>query len=235
MNTKPLVLPLLVLLNVAVYVLNVIQAGDLRNNELSESFDLGVLWPPAVAAGEWWRLITAGFLHYGPIHLLMNMVSLWLLGRDLEIVFGRVRFLLLYLLSLLGGSAVVFMFGEMQSGTAGASGAVYGVMGALAVTIIRLKRPVGQILGIIALNIAISFTIPNISWLGHLGGLAVGVLFAAGMLYPRPEKRKVVQIATVAGIVVLLAVLIGIRYSQFTHAECVHQNGRTQCMWFQNT
>jgi membrane associated rhomboid family serine protease len=223
-NTKPLVVPILVALNVAYFVLNAVQAESLTGNSASVSFDMGVLWPPVVASGEWWRLFTSGFLHYGPIHLLMNMFALWIIGRDLEILLGRVRFLGLYVVSLLGGSTAVYLFSDVGSATAGASGAVFGLMGAMAVAVFRLKLPMGQALGIIALNIVFSFTIQQISWLGHIGGLVVGALVAIGLLYPPPKVRKQVQIATVVGLAVVLVVLVFVRDADFPSTlTCVYE------------
>ena len=91
--------------------------------------------PGQVRDGEWWRLLTAGFLHIGPIHLLFNMLALWVLGRDMEAVLGHGRFLAVYLISLLGGSAAVMLFYAPSSEVAGASGAVFGLMGGLAVVL----------------------------------------------------------------------------------------------------
>jgi membrane associated rhomboid family serine protease len=228
-NTKPLVVLILVLLNVGYFVLNAVQAQSLTDNSNSVSFEMGVLWPPVVASGEWWRLFTSGFLHYGPIHLLMNMFALWIIGRDLEILLGRVRFLALYLVALFGGSTAVFMFSSVQSATAGASGAVFGLMGAMAVAVFRLKMPLGPALGIIAINIAFSFTIAQISWLGHLGGLVIGALVAVGMLYPPPKVRTQIQVATVAGLMVALAVMVFVRDGDFADTITCVYNPRLSC------
>ena len=91
--------------------------------------------PDSCTTGEWWRVLTSGFLHIGPIHLLFNMMALWVLGRDLETVLGRGRFLALYLVSLLGGAAAVMLFYAPDEPVAGASGAVFGLMGGLVVVL----------------------------------------------------------------------------------------------------
>ena len=101
--------------------------------------------PGAVADGEWWRLLTGGFLHFGPIHLLFNMMALWVIGRDVEPALGRGRFLAVYLVSLLGGSTAVMLLSAPNALVAGASGAVFGLMGALAVLLRRLRIPLGQV------------------------------------------------------------------------------------------
>ncbi len=131
-----------------------------------------------LAAGEWWRLVTAGFLHAGIFHLGINMLLLWIFGGPLEQLLGRGRFLLVYVTSLLAGSAGALLL-EPGAATVGASGAVFGIFGAMFV----LERQAGITRGpaatVIVLNLVISFVIPGISIGGHLGGLAGG---AASML-----------------------------------------------------
>jgi membrane associated rhomboid family serine protease len=210
LKSRPVVVPILIAMNVLVFAWNVIQSHDIANNQASQSFYDGLLVPRLVDNGEWWRLITSGFLHIGLTHLLVNMVSLYLVGRELELVFGRIRFIVLYLLSLLGGSVAVYLLSP--SPTAGASGAIYGVMGALAVTVFRLKLPAGQVLAIIGLNLALSFSgLLSISWEAHVGGLITGVVVALGFLYPPAKIRNQVQTMTVIGVlVVLIALMVGI-------------------------
>lgn len=183
-----MVIPTLIAINVAVFVVTAMQAGSLSYNADASLFQQWALWPTAVASGAWWRLLTSGFLHFGPIHLAFNMIALWVIGRDLEQVLGRTRFLVVYLVSLLGGSVAVFLFAAENSLTAGASGAVFGVMGGLAVVLVRMRRSPRPALTIILLNVVISFVVPNISILGHLGGLAFGAAITAGMVYA-PKRR----------------------------------------------
>lgn len=128
-----------------------------------------------LAGGEWWRLVTAGFIHAGLIHIGFNMLLLWWFGAPLEQGLGRARFLSLYFVSLLAGSAGALLFAP-QTPTVGASGAVFGLFGAAFV----LERQAGITRGpaftIILLNLFLSFLIPGISIGGHLGGLAGGAL-----------------------------------------------------------
>ena len=177
------VVPILIAINVAVFVVTVVQAASLSHNAYAPLFRQWALEPEMVAHGAWWRLLTSGFLHIGLLHLTFNMIALWVLGRDLEQVLGRVRFVVVYLVSLLGGSLVVFLFANPASNTAGASGAVFGLMGSLAVVLIRLRLSPRPALTIIALNVIISFAVPNISILGHLGGLAFGAAVTTVMIY----------------------------------------------------
>jgi len=134
-----------------------------------------------VAHGDWWRLITAAFLHYGPLHLLMNMVALFWFGSLLEQRIGSGRYLLLYLVSGLAGSAGALLFDPTRP-TVGASGAIFGVLGA-GLVLERQRDYVfgGSALGIIVINLVFTFAIPNISIGGHLGGLIGGAAATLGL------------------------------------------------------
>jgi membrane associated rhomboid family serine protease len=158
-----------------------------------------------VGAGEWWRPLTAGFLHIGPIHLLFNMLALYVLGRDLETVLGRGRFVAVYLVALLGGSAAVMIFSLPGQQVAGASGAVFGLMGGLVVVLRRLRFPLGQVIGLIVVNIVISVVIPGISIVGHLGGLVVGAVATAAIVYaPGRGSRAAAQAGLLLGLTALV-------------------------------
>jgi membrane associated rhomboid family serine protease len=209
-GTRSVVVPALVALNLAVFAWTVVQARSLLDNTDSALFHAWALVPVDVADGEWWRLVTAGFLHIGPLHIAFNMYALWVLGRDLEIVLGRARFLALYLISLLGGSAAVVLFADPQQYVAGASGAVFGLMSGLLLVLLRLRRPYGQVVAVIVLNLVISQVVPGISIAGHVGGLVVGALVAAALVFTPPRRRTLVQTAALVGLTVLLLVTIAV-------------------------
>jgi membrane associated rhomboid family serine protease len=207
-QSKPVLTPLLIALNLGIFLITAAQAGSLLRNDLSELFYDWVTLPLAVVIdGEWWRLITGGFLHYGLAHVAVNMLALWLLGRDVELLLGWRRFAAVYLLSLLGGSTAVFAFGSTNTALAGASGAVWGVIGAMLVIVVRLKLNPQPVLVLIAINVFISF-LPGISLLAHLGGFVVGAAVTAAMVFAPPKQRVPVQIGAVIGAVVLLGVII---------------------------
>ena len=157
-----------------------------------------------LAAGEWWRLITAGFIHSGLIHLGFNMLLLWWFGAPLEEGLGRARYIALYSVSLLAGSAGAIL-ASPQTPTVGASGAVFGLFGAAFV----LERQAGITRGpaftVIVLNLVLSFVIPGISIGGHLGGLAGGALSMLALtrfgrahaVYGRPGLVGAVGVAAV--------------------------------------
>jgi membrane associated rhomboid family serine protease len=173
-----LVTKILIGINVLVFLWQVGSGGTLTDPD-GYPFLHGALNGYLVADGDWWRLFTSMFLHYGPIHLGFNMLGLWWFGSAVEQVLGRGRYLLLYIVSGLAGSAGALIFSP-ESATVGASGALFGILGA-ALVLERQRTYVfgGGALGIIALNLVFTFAIPGISIGGHLGGLIGG---AAGML-----------------------------------------------------
>jgi membrane associated rhomboid family serine protease len=134
-----------------------------------------------VAHGEWWRMITAAFLHYGPFHILLNMLALWWFGSMLERRIGSGRFLAIYLVSGLAGSAGALMLDPITP-TVGASGAIFGILGAGLVmeTVHRDYVFGGSALGVIVLNLVFTFSVSNISIGGHIGGLLGGAVCAFG-------------------------------------------------------
>jgi membrane associated rhomboid family serine protease len=207
---RPVVVPTLIAINAIIFGWTVVEAGSLNGNAAAPLFNDWALVPALVQTGEWWRVLTSGFLHIGPIHLLFNMMALWVLGRDMEAVLGRGRFLAVYLVALLGGAAAVMVFYAPNQAVAGASGAVFGLMGGLAVVLRRLRVPAGQVIGLIVVNVVISVVIPGISLIGHLGGLVVGAAATAALVYAPVGKRTVVQTAALAGLTILLLLLIGV-------------------------
>ena len=183
----------LIVVNVMVFLANLGQGASLSRNGGS-LFDDGALIAYAfdprigqfvgVGDGEWWRLITAAFLHGSLIHLGMNMLMLWWIGAPMENALGPLRFLGLYFVSGLAGSAGALLLTDPNVPTVGASGAIFGILGA-ALVFERQRTYVlgGSALGIIVLNLVLTFTIPSISIGGHIGGLAGGA--AAGLALTR--------------------------------------------------
>ncbi len=211
------VVPAIVLVNVAVYVVTAIQAGSLSNLGNSVLFRDWMLWPYATRNGDWWQLVTAGFLHVNPIHILMNMVALWVIGRDFERVMGPVRFTAIYLLGVLGGNVAVFVFGNVDAPEAGASGAVFALMGGLLVVVYRLKVNASQVIGLIVVNIVISVVIPGISLLGHVGGLVTGAAVTAAIVFAPtddPRRRRLIQAGACVAVLVVLIGLVLVRAPQ---------------------
>ena len=202
----------LIAINVGVYLLELAAGGQI-NGTGNEIYRQGVLFGPEVANGDWWRLFTAMFLHYGPIHLGLNMLALWWFGAAVEQALGRWRYLLLYIVSGLAGSAGALLFSP-ESLTVGASGAIFGILGA-AFVLERQNIFVlgGGALSIIVLNLAFTFFIPGISIGGHIGGLiggAIGVLslsrFGRGhAAYGRPGVLGVAGLVAIGVASVLIS------------------------------
>lgn len=166
----------------------------------------GATWLPGVADGAWWQLMTSAFTHVQPLHIAFNMLALYVLGPQLEMVVGRARFLAVYLLSALAGSTLVYWATGEYTPTVGASGAIFGLMGALLVVALKMRANPQGILVWIGINFVMTFTASGISWQGHLGGFLGGVVTAAILVYaPRGPRRTTVQ---VAGLVALGAALL---------------------------
>lgn len=159
-----------------------------------------------ILQGDYYRLLTGAFLHYGVIHLALNCWALWILGRHLEAELGPLRFAALYLISALGGDVAAYVFNPNEF-TAGASGAIFGLFAAVFVVLRRMGRDTSVILPILVINLIFTFTASNISIAGHLGGLAVGAMLAAIMAYAPPKHRTVVQSVGSGAVFVLLGLL----------------------------
>ncbi|MGV9449805.1 rhomboid family intramembrane serine protease [Streptomyces sp. NPDC003635] len=184
-------------------------------DRFTDSFDLiGRAFVPhlgdveGVAEGQSYRLLTSTFLHGSVIHLLFNMLSLWWLGGPLEAALGRARYLVLYFVSGLAGSALAYLLAEPNTATLGASGAIFGLFGATAVLMRRMNYDMRPIIALLAINLIFTFSPGfNISWQAHIGGLVAGVLVGYGMVHAPRERRALVQYGIAA---VVLAVVVGL-------------------------
>ena len=164
-----------------------------------------------VAHGAWWQVVSSTFTHIQVFHIVLNMIALYMFGPPLEQILGRLRFLTLYLVSGITGSAGVMLFSDAHGMTVGASGAIFGLLGAMAVIAVKTGGDVQGLLSLLGINLLITFTVPMISWQGHLGGLVGGALVALGMVYAPRTQRTLVQFAVASVVLVSALVLIGIR------------------------
>jgi membrane associated rhomboid family serine protease len=167
-----------------------------------------------VASGEWWRMVTAAFLHEQVWHIAFNMLGLWYLGPPLEAALGRVRFLALYLISGIAGNALFYLLAPQNQLSLGASGAIFGLFGATAVLMRRMRydmRPIAILLGI---NLVITFAWADIAWQAHIGGLVAGALIAYGMVHAPRRHRTLVQTGTCAVVVLAIVVACAVRTSE---------------------
>jgi membrane associated rhomboid family serine protease len=203
----------LIVANVAVYLVQASGGGTLTN-PAGEVFQKGFLRAYEVGAGEWWRLVTCGFLHGSPIHLLFNMLMLWWFGRPLEALLGRGRFLAVYFLSILAGSAGALLLSPTNS-TIGASGGVFGILGAgLVLERNRIDVFGGSALFVVIFNLAFSFAVSYISIGSHIGGLVGGALTV--LVLSRFGKGHAVygrfDLASAAGLLAIGVVSVAIAY-----------------------
>ncbi|MFN2540019.1 MAG: rhomboid family intramembrane serine protease [Mycobacteriales bacterium] len=170
-----------------------------------------------VADGQYYRLLTSTFLHFGVIHLALNMYGLYLLGPVLEQAFGQVRFAVTYLLSGLGGAALSYALGPQYEIAAGASGAVFGLFGAFYILGRRRNLDVSAITTTIALNLVLSFSLSGIDWRGHVGGLIAGAGLAWVIVYaPDTKQRSAYQAAGVGVVALVIFGMVVARTAQLT-------------------
>jgi membrane associated rhomboid family serine protease len=206
-----LVTRLLVAANILVYLITVGQGAGI-NAPGGNLFDKWLLYGPYVANGDWWRLITAAFLHANLLHIAFNMYALWWLGGQVEAVLGRWRFLLLYFASGLAGSAGALLWSP-HSPTVGASGAIFGLLGA---GLVLEYRATGQLAGgfltMIVINLVITFAFSSyISAGGHVGGLVAGILGTI-VIVLRGRFREAMDVFTIAGLVGIGVLSVAIAY-----------------------
>ncbi|MFD7240229.1 rhomboid family intramembrane serine protease [Streptomyces syringium] len=211
-----LVTKILLGMNVALWIV-VLAVGDRVVDDL-ELFGRAALTPftplEGVAEGQWYRLLTATFLHQEPMHLAFNMLSLWFLGPPLEAALGRIRYLALYVLSGLGGSALAYFVAAPNQPSLGASGAIFGLLGATAVLLRRLNYDMRPVVALLVLNLIFTFTWSNISWEAHVGGLVVGTAVAFGLVHAPRHKRALVQYATCGAALLVIVAAVVVRTLQ---------------------
>lgn len=202
-TNTPLVTWAIIALCVVIYILQI-----LPNSTVTQT----LLYYPPFTYAEPWRMITALFVHSqnSPFHILFNMYSLFVFGPILERQLGRLRFLALYLISGFGGSVAVLLISP-QTAVVGASGAIFGLLGAYFVIQRRLGGNNVQLVIVIGLNLVIGFVIPGIAWVAHVGGLIAGAAVALVYLRTRRAEQKALQAMLVTGIVIALIALTLLR------------------------
>lgn len=201
----------LIALNLAVFAYTTVRDPQSLSGRLTQAHvDLGLNRLFLEVNGEWYRMITSGFLHFGLVHIGFNMYLLYVLGQMLEPSLGRVRFLLVYLAGLLGGSAGALLLSDPTAISAGASGAVFGLMGlAFVGYYLHGANPLNTSIGtLLMLNLVITFLFPRISIGGHLGGAAAGALCALVVMAPR--HRGIPIWATYVGPIAVSALSVAI-------------------------
>ncbi|MEU6661614.1 rhomboid family intramembrane serine protease [Streptomyces sp. NPDC046821] len=212
-----LVTKILIGLNIAVFLVQ-LSVGD----RFTDRFDLiGRAYVPllggieGVAEGQWYRLLTSMFLHGSYIHIGFNMLSLWWIGAPLEAALGRARYLTLYFVSGLAGSALTYLIAAQNQPSLGASGAIFGLFGAMAVLMRRLNYDMRPVIALLVINLIFTFS-GNIAWQAHLGGLVAGVVVGYAMVHAPRQRRSLVQYGTSAVVLAVVVVTVLVRTSQLT-------------------
>ncbi|MDX3850426.1 rhomboid family intramembrane serine protease [Streptomyces sp. AK02-01A] len=210
---------ILLAINVAVFI--AVLAVDDHGRLVGDLDLIGLAYNPelgqvvGVADGQWYRLLTAVFLHQELWHIAFNMLGLWWLGGPLEAALGRVRFLALYLISGLAGSALTYLIAPPNGPSLGASGAIFGLLGATAVVVRRLNYDMRPVIILLVLNLLFSFR-SGIAWQAHVGGLVAGTLIAIGMTHAPREHRALVQYGTSALVLAATIVIVVVRTASLT-------------------
>jgi membrane associated rhomboid family serine protease len=196
-------------------------AGD----TFTDRFDLiGRAWVPelgsslqGVAEGQWYRLVTSMFLHVGVTHILFNMLSLWWIGGPLEAALGRARYLALYFVSGLAGSALTYLLAAPTEPSLGASGAIFGLFGATGVLMRHLKYDMRPLIILLVINLIFTFSpMFNIAWEAHVGGLVGGVLIGYAMVHAPRERRALIQYGACALVLAAVVAMTVLRTAQLT-------------------
>ncbi|HUW79116.1 MAG TPA: rhomboid family intramembrane serine protease [Candidatus Nanopelagicaceae bacterium] len=204
---KPVVTISIIAVTILVYLLQQVDSSILPRFALVGLFpNSGGTWM-GVANGEWYRVFTVGLLHASWLHIGFNMYALWILGPAIEVAFGRWRYLGIYIASLLGGSTASLLFNSPTTFAVGASGAIFGLFGAMIIANKRLGRPVNSVYAIIAINLVFGFVVPNVDWHAHLGGLLIGSLTSAVMVYG-VRRPRLVGLALISGTAILVLLLV---------------------------
>jgi membrane associated rhomboid family serine protease len=172
-----------------------------------------------VAGGQWYRLITSAFLPppglgIGLLDIAFNMWALIFVGPALERMLGRVRFLAVYLVSAVGGSVAFYYLAAVNQPALGASGAIFGLFGAWFVLSKRLRLDSRQVILLIVLNLVIGFTVPDIAWQAHVGGLIAGCLLTAAFVYAPKQNRALIQVGATLAMLAILVIGVVIRDNQ---------------------
>lgn len=216
-----IVTQILIGLNVAVFIVTVGSgASVLSGTGTSSIYDRFALVPVQVGHGQWYRLITAAFLHYGIFHIAFNMWALYVVGPLLETALGRWRYVVLYALAGIGGGLLSVLTGPLGEQAAGASGAIFGLFGALYIVARRSNMPTNGIALTIGVNLIFTFSVSNIDWRGHVGGLVIGVIVALVYAYaPRGPHREQLQVVGVVVVALVMAV-VGVIGANRVHNKC---------------
>lgn len=198
--TRPTITYTLIGINVVIFVVGLLTGSNAMLGRFG-------MQPVLIAThDDYYRLFTSMFMHASIVHIGFNMLVLWIVGQQLEVLLGHSRYLVLYLVSGLAGMVVSFWFSPLNTNAVGASGAIFGLMGGLLVAGRQLRYDVTQVASLIGINLVIGFFIPNVDWRAHVGGLAGGVLM--GIVFAHGPKKNRVAFEVGATLLIVAALVV---------------------------
>jgi membrane associated rhomboid family serine protease len=209
------------------FVLEIVKGGptSFMNPNGQTLYDLGAMQPFAIAAGQYWRLFTAMFLHVGILHIAFNAYALWIFGQMVERDYGRVQMLLIYLVSGFLASVATYVWSDPRTLSVGASGAIFGIFGAFFVYNYRRRHTalgaqnIRTALSLLVLNAILAFSISGIDWRAHVGGFVAGV--ACGWVsegWGPTSQRRVIRVVGYVGLVAIGIALVVYRTNELRDA-----------------
>jgi membrane associated rhomboid family serine protease len=206
---RPIVTWSIIAICVVVFVLEMLTGLNPITGAGRSSVEFWLAYFPKTVLFRPWTIITVNFVHANFLHILFNMYSLFIIGAPLERFLGRIRYLALFLVTGIGAVVAVDFFANEE--VVGASGAIFGILGALVVLSRRMGLRSAQLYVVIVLNLAIGYFVPQIAWQAHVGGLIVGVALGFIMLRTSAIRRKPAQIASIVGVTIVLigALVVG--------------------------
>ncbi len=215
-NNKPIITYILIFINIVMFVLMYMLGNGSENT--NTLIDFGANYILLTKAGEYYRLITSGFLHIGVIHLLLNMYSLYIVGTQVEYFYGKVKYIIIYLFSLIMGSLFTVTLSSVNTVSAGASGAIFGLLGSILYFGVKYRGYIGnslvnQIVPVVVLNLIIGFTTPGIGNAAHIGGLVGGYLISMAVGIGIDKKEQ--QGSKINGIIISTILTIFMIYIGF--------------------
>lgn len=217
-------------LNVFIYLIELVNPNKIVHygGMIGGAYDPILNERVGIVFGDWYRLISSAFLHeplstgFGIFHIAFNMWALYVVGPPLEQLLGRVRFIAVYLVSILGGSVLYYLIVPPTSGPAiGASGAIFGLFGAWFILARRLRLDARMVVALIGINLVIGFTVPGIAWQAHVGGLIAGSALTAAFVYAPRASRTLIQVAATIAMIGLLILGVVLRDEQLVHMVIV--------------
>ncbi|GHH70340.1 rhomboid family intramembrane serine protease [Streptomyces sulfonofaciens] len=219
-----LITKILIGINIAVFIAISLDDSLVDRLVLIGSWPPRSVFPPGVpyhateglAAGQWYRLVTSMFAHQEIWHIGFNMLSLWWLGGPLEAALGRARYLALYLVAGLAGGVLTYLLASPTEASLGASGAIYGLFGATAVLVRRLRYDMRPVIALLVINLIFTFSMSGIAWQAHIGGLVAGVPLAYAMVHAPRARRALVQWGACAVVLLVEVVVLVVRTVSLT-------------------